>query len=202
MSSITEERQKLVSDVMNRVNAIVSSNTIDRARLDRVRQTLLGLTAHPECFQPEHFAPPDDPKRNSNMFELFRCENDGPTLYVSVAPAGLTTPVHFHTTWAVIAGLRGAEFNQFYTRDGDGRPVATDHRVVENGTAIMMMPEDLHSIRIEKTPERFFSFHCYGMPFEKTTERMFYSESSGEWSYFAHRPNIRRFDLAAGRAAD
>lgn len=202
MSSVVDQRRELVADVMGRVEEIAAAGVADRDALERIRRELLVLADHGELFLPEHFTPPKDPSRNSNMFSLYRTDEESPTLYASVAPPGLTTPVHFHTTWAVIVGLRGAEYNQFYTRDEAGRPAASDHAVVEKGTAIMMMPDDLHAIRIEKTPEPFFSFHCYGLPFETTSERMFYSEDSGEWKYFAHRPNIRRFDLESGRADD
>ncbi|MDF2370754.1 MAG: hypothetical protein P1V21_08175 [Rhizobiaceae bacterium] len=200
MPSVVSERHELVTTVMDRIIGIVASGAVEREGLDLIRLALLELTQRPDLFTAEHFHPPRDPKRNSNMFELYRSDGDGSTLYVSIAPAGLTTPVHYHTTWAVIAGLRGAEFNQFYTRDDAGRPVASNNFVVENGTAITMMPNDLHSIRIVETPDRFFSFHLYGLPLEQATERMFYVEDSDEWKYFAHRPNIRQFNLATGLA--
>ena len=202
MPDTIQRRRVLVNSVMERIGEISAVGVPDRSVLSLLRDELLKLAAHPELFDQADFPPPADPSRSSNMFVLHRCGDGGPTLYVSIAPAGLATPVHFHSTWAIIVGLRGEELNRFYERDSSGHPVETGSFVVCRGTAITMLPDDLHSIRILETPERFFSFHLYGRPFEMSTDRMFYSETAREWTYFAHRPMIRTFDLERGVAVD
>lgn len=202
MSGRVQARKILVGSVLERVNEICSQGAPGRSLLLLLRDELLRLVAHSELFDAADFPPPTDPSRNSNMFVLSDGKGGEAALYVSVAPAGLKTPVHFHSTWAVIAGLRGEELNRFYERDEAGRPVETGSFVVSNGTAVTMLPDDLHSIEILDTPERFFSFHLYGRPFETCSDRMFYSDPPGEWRHFAHRPMIRTFDLERGVAVD
>lgn len=188
------ERREAVLYAMGKVESTLAGAPIDRERLTMIEAILRRLAARAELFSAEAFPPPADPTRDSNMYELCRDDRGETTLYVSVAPPGLETPPHDHGTWAVIAGVRGTEANVFYRRAPDGTLAATRTVLVEKDAAVSLMPKDLHSIRILPTPEPFFSFHLYGLPFERT-RREYRDPATGEWKYFTARPNIRPYDL-------
>lgn len=192
--AIQRERRSAIVDTMTTIRTIVPESGVDRRTLDAIQAALIALASRAELFAREHFPPPTDPKRDSNMYELWRAENDTLTLYASVAPEGLETPPHYHGTWAAIAGVRGIEQNQLYRRDPGGSLAPTRVVLVRQGSVIGMLADDVHSIRIVPTSEPFFSLHLYGLPFERT-QREYRDMTTGEWCRYAARPNIRRFDL-------
>lgn len=193
-TAIQRERRTAIVGTMTTIRAILPESGVDRRTLDAIQAALMNLASRAELFSREHFRPPSDPKRDSNMYELWRDAADTLTLYASVAPAGLETPPHYHGTWAAIAGVRGIEQNQLYRRDPDGSLAPTRVVLVRQGSAIGMLADDVHSIRIVPTSEPFFSLHLYGLPFERT-QREYRDMTTGDWCQYAARPNIRRFDL-------
>lgn len=193
-SAIQRERRSAILGTMTRIRAIVPESGVDRRTLGSIQAALVDLASRTELFSREHFPPPADPKRDSNMYQLCFDGSDTLTLYASVAPAELETPPHYHGTWAVIAGVRGIEENQLYRRDPSGVLAPTRIVLVQGGSAIGMLADDVHSIRIVPTSEPFFSLHLYGLPFERT-QREYRDATTGEWCRYAARPNVRRFDL-------
>lgn len=194
VSAIQRERRTAILDTMTRIRAVVPESGVDRRTLDSIRAALVDLASRAELFSRERFPPPPDPKLDSNMYQLCFDGSETLALYASVAPAGLVTPPHYHGTWAVIAGVRGIEENQLYRRDPNGSLAPTRIVLVQKGTAIGMLADDVHSIRIVPTAEPFFSLHLYGLPFERT-QREYRDTTTGEWCRYAARPNVRRFHL-------
>ena len=53
--------------------------------------------------------------------------------------------------------------------------------VVERGTGVAMLGDDVHSIHIEGAAT---NFHCYGLALERLTGRRFWHARSGEWRVY------------------
>lgn len=194
MDETMARRRAAILAAMRQVEEIAGQAVVSRSELRRIESILLDLASRGELFREDDFPPPNDPARDSNMYELWRDQRDAVTLYASVAPAGLETPPHNHGTWAVIAGVRGIESNDFYVRDAAGLVEKTHSIEVRQGSVIGMLQGEIHSIRILATPEPFFSLHLYGLPFERT-QREYLDVATGQWVAYSARPNIRRYAL-------
>ncbi len=194
MTRLMAQRREAILIAMNEVEGIAGLADIDRGTLVQIEKILARLAARDELFRAEDFPPPEDPERDSNMYELWRDARDAVTLYASVAPPGLETPPHNHGTWAAIAGIRGVESNDFYRRALSGDLEKSHTIEVRRGSVIGMLAGEVHSIRILPTPEPFFSLHLYGLPFERT-RREYRDATTGSWVAFTARPNIRRYRL-------
>lgn len=76
-------------------------------------------------------------------------------------------PPHNHGTWAVVAGVAGAERNTLWTRVDDGaRPGYAEIRkgseqVVLPGEVVTFQPDSIHSV-INDTDRVSVSLHVYG----------------------------------------
>ena len=75
-------------------------------------------------------------------------------LYASAGGAGKKVPPHNHTTWAIIAGVHGAERNVVYDRLDNGaredlvqlREAPAKEKTLRRGDVICYLPEDFHHI--------------------------------------------------------
>ena len=85
------------------------------------------------------------------------------------------------TTWAAVTGVSGSELNRFYERSEDGVTQIDEH-LVQSGTGVAMLPDDLHSISLE---EPSINLHCYGLALERLVEREYYSERTQSWKIYA-----------------
>jgi predicted metal-dependent enzyme (double-stranded beta helix superfamily) len=88
---------------------------------------------------------------------------DGPSLYLVSDGQGVTSPPHEHGTWAVIAGVRGAEANVQF-RPLSGRLVAPIDRVVVGaGESLVLSADAIHATEVVGA-EPTFHLHLYGKP--------------------------------------
>ena len=150
---------------------------IDRAGVERIRERLLLLAERGDLFGDDDFPPPDSPQ--SSVSYRIAQNDDELALYVQCVSDGTSAPPHEHTTWAVIVGLRGQELNRLYgPRAGGGEPQVQHEVVVERGSGVAMLGDDVHSIHIEGAAT---NFHCYGLAIERLNGRRFWHAESGEW---------------------
>ncbi|MDE0665029.1 MAG: hypothetical protein OXH67_05500 [Acidimicrobiaceae bacterium] len=151
---------------------------IDRAGLERIRERLLELTERGHLFGDEDFPPPDTPG-SSVSYRIAQNDDDELALYVQCVSDGTSAPPHEHNTWAVIVGMRGQELNRLYGPcGGSGEPQVQQEVVVEQGTGVALLSDDVHSIHIEGAAT---NFHCYGLALERLAGRRFWHARSGEW---------------------
>ena len=151
---------------------------IDRTGVERIKERLLLLAEHGELFRDEDFPPPDSPQ-SSVSYRIAQNDDDELALYVQCVAEGTSAPPHEHTTWAVIVGLRGQELNRLYGPcAGPGEPQVQHEAVVERGSGVAMLGDDVHSIHIEGAAT---NFHCYGLALERLNGRRFWHARSGEW---------------------
>jgi len=170
---------------------------VTREGVEAIRDRLIELSTLRELFTVDEFPVPDDDGRGRRRGILYRISQDPDdrfALYMNSTDGKVSTPAHNHTTWAVVVGLEGQELNRFYERTDDGGVEAVGEHMVQNGTGVAMLPDDLHSIHLDS---RSLNFHCYGLALERLAEREYYDASAHDWKIFPAGGNITeaRFDM-------
>ena len=122
---------------------------MDPAGLERIKERLLQLAERDDLFGDEDFPPPDAPGA-SVSYRIAQNDDDELALYVQSVGDGTSAPPHEHMTWAVIVGMRGQELNRLYGPCAGGEePEVRREVMVERGTGVAMLHDDVHSIHIE-----------------------------------------------------
>ena len=91
---------------------------------------------------------------------------------------GRGTPPHDHGTWAVVAGVDGAERNIFWKRTDDGSRAGyaeleqNGERTYVDGDVVAMLPGEIHTVRNE-TDAVTVSLHTYGKHINFTARSQF-----------------------------
>lgn len=122
-------------------------------------------------------------------------------LYASAGKPGKQQPPHDHRTWSVIAGVRGAEHNQYFERTDDGRDPErgrlepTGERTLRRGDANGMMGDGFHTIKVlDEGPA--MHLHLYGYPLDRLAGRVYFDGAEGG----VERPFMGRPDLRTAKA--
>ncbi len=175
------DRTALVTEAMGDIAEIDAAGReqggIDQAGVERIKARLLRLAEHEDLFPDEDFPPPDGDS-SSLMYRIAQ-DDERLALYIQTVGNGVSAPPHEHTTWAVIVGMRGQELNRLYGPcAGGGEPQVQHEVVVERGTGVAMLGDDVHSIHIEGASA---NFHCYGLALEQLSGRRFWNARHGEW---------------------
>lgn len=188
-TTTAEARAAAVASTMDDIRAIEADLGVTRAGVEAIRDRLLTLAGERDLFPLDDF-PAADPAgdERSRMYRLAQDDDDRFALYAQRSASAVSTPAHNHTTWAVVVGFEGQELNRFYERNDEGGVTETHQHLVEAGTGVAMLPDDLHSIHLD-TPS--LNFHCYGLALERLDERVFYDARSHDWKVFTAVSNIR-----------
>ncbi len=184
------QRQSRIKESVDRIRELAGSGEPDKALLLIIEGELKELATEKELFSLADFPPPkDDSKRRNCLYRLSEDDDHRFALYANVASGTVDAPPHDHTTWAVIVGIQGREENRFYQKTEDGVAV-TGNQVVEAGTGVTLLPDDIHSIHI--TPgEPVINFHMYGLALEQLPGRNYWSSVNQEWKVFPAHTDIR-----------
>lgn len=191
---IVTERMGLVREMLARVRKLAEPQ-IGRDSLDRIKAELLALAARRDLFPVDEFATAEG--GNASMYRLSEDADHRYALYVVAPAAGQFSPPHDHTTWAVIAGVHGRENNKFYKRTDDASQPGlaqiepSGEFDVVAGTAIALMPDDIHSIHLGADGPHA-NLHLYGMSVEHCPERRMFSRSKGTYKVFPASTGIRK----------
>lgn len=186
-----EQRSTAVAEAMDDIRRIEDELGVTRAGVEAIRDRLVQLAGRRELFPLEDFPAPDvGEEDDSYMYRIAQDDDDRFALYAQTTSPSATasTPVHNHTTWAVVVGFDGQELNRFYERTADGSVAQTGEHMVEAGTGVAMLPDDLHAIHIEGSS---LNFHCYGLALERLNRREYYSESDDTWKIFSNIDGIK-----------
>ncbi len=190
-NTVAARRAAAVAATVGRIREIEQREGITRDALARIKQELMALAAQQELFPAEDFPlPAPGAKANSCLYRLSEDDDHRFALYANSARAEVNSPVHNHTTWAVIVGVRGEEENRFHKRDAAQGTVQTGGEVVRQGSGVAFMPDDLHSIHI-KGPAQVLNFHMYGRGLEQLHSREFYDVKQNGWRVFPAHSDIR-----------
>lgn len=186
------QRAEAIEAAMADIRAIDADQRDDagitRHGVERIRDRLVELSAQQTLFPATEFPPPGSEDAESGyLYRLSQDADDRFALYAQSSRGHVETPAHNHTTWAVVVGHAGNELNRFYERTDDG--IAETHRhLVEAGTGVAMLPDDLHSIHIDGPA---LNFHCYGMALEQLHDRQYYHAVESRWKTFTPVSGIR-----------
>lgn len=194
--SRAEQRAAAVEVAIADIRAIIAAKGENSEGLEAVRQRLIALAVQSDLFPAEDYpAPGEGESGNSALYRLYE-EADGTfALYINASGGSYSTPVHNHTTWAVIAGISGGgEQNHFFKRGVDGTPERIGSKLVTPGEAVAFMPDEFHAIAID-APLR--NFHLYGRGLEQLDSREYYRESEGQWAIFPPHSDIRDARVSA-----
>ncbi|WP_397452611.1 cysteine dioxygenase [Pseudomonas sp. NA-150] len=195
----TATRADVIEDFLKQIR-VIHQRGVDRAALEEIVSLLEGLTARRDLFNFSEFPAPV-PGEGDTAFR-YRLNDDGetPTLYMNSLLPGKSTLPHNHETWAVIVAVQGQEINYVWARTDDGSDPAfaklelEKEVVVQPGTSISFLGEDLHGIRVEgETPT--LHFHLYGRPLESLNGRYGVNEQGKVLNYNASQmvPSIRAY---------
>ncbi|MFL6608249.1 MAG: cysteine dioxygenase [Pseudomonas sp.] len=169
------KRPDVIEDFLQKVR-VIHQRGVDRAALEDIVALLEGLAERRDLFNFDVFPAPV-PGQGSTAFR-YRLNDDGdtPTLYLNSLLPGKSTIPHNHETWAIISAVEGQEINYVYRRDDEGREpgYTTLHLekevVVQPGTSIAFLGEDVHGIRVAGE-QPTLHFHLYGLPLESLNGR-------------------------------
>lgn len=187
-ADVNAARSEAVAAAIDDIRDIEATLGVTRRGVEAIRDRLIELSAQRRLFPLDDFpAPAADDKTTSYMYRLSQDADDRFALYAQASRGHVETPPHDHTTWAVVVGHAGNELNRFYERSDDG-VVETGRHMVEAGTGVAMLPDDLHSIHIDQPS---LNFHCYGLALERLDSRHYYSATTGEWKLFSAVSGIR-----------
>ena len=170
--------------------------------LEAVRPVLTGLALREDLFDAEAFAV--DAGALMTIYEL-SVDIDGRLgLYASAGMPGKKQPPHDHRTWSVIAGVRGAEHNQYFERTDDGRDPEQGRleprgeRTLRRGDANGMMGDGFHTIRVlDEGPA--MHLHLYGYPLDRLAGRIYFDSADGGVERpFMGTPDLRTAKVTPG----
>ena len=140
---------------------------------------MITLAEHESLFPASEFPPPPAGEKGSKRYLLQEDPDGRFAIYMLALNPGNSTKPHDHTTWAVVVGIEGQELNKVYRRVDDGsqaghaRLEPVREVMVEPGTGIALMPEDIHSIHTEGAASTRH-LHVYGLALERLDDRVGY----------------------------
>ena len=188
-TTTADARAAAVAAAMDDIRTIEADLGVTRPGVEAIRDRLLQLAAQRDLFPLADFPAADaDSGERSRLYRLAQDADDRFALYAQRSASAVSTPAHNHTTWAVVVGFEGQELNRFYERNDEGGVTETHQHLVEAGTGVAMLPDDLHSIHLDAPA---LNFHCYGLALERLDERVYYDARNDDWKVFTAVSNIR-----------
>jgi len=150
-------------------------------QLARVAALLEALGQRHDLFPADAFAVV--PGRPTSIYRLAEDVDGGYALYLSLGEPGKAQPPHDHTTWAIIAGVRGNERNEVYARATTADPsrdALTPVRRVDvgPGNSIVLGPDDVHTIELVGD-EPGAHLHFYGLALDRLPGRVVFESTAG-----------------------
>jgi len=178
-------RRKAVQETLSDIRRILGNTAPSRALLQQVTQTLEQLARQEDLFSLREFPLPEEGAQTSSRYRLNSDDGDDDlALYLNILPPAKSTLPHNHTTWAAIVAVEGQELNRVYERQDDAKRAdrATlrllREVVVEPGTPIAFLADDVHSIHVTgNRPTRHL--HLYGRPLETLVRRVAIDPETG-----------------------
>jgi predicted metal-dependent enzyme (double-stranded beta helix superfamily) len=176
-SDIRAARAAAVSATIDRIRGIERAHGVTRTSLAAIEQEMLALATRRELFPSPEFPPPPPGEKGNRRYILQEDPDNRFALYLNALNPGNETRPHDHTTWAVVVAVEGQELNKVYRNEGDKLTVAREV-MVEPGTGIALMPDDIHSIHtLGDVPT--LHLHMYGLALEKLDDRKAYDPATG-----------------------
>ena len=197
--SLMTQRYETIEAAIDRIAAIQHNQGVTPDALAAIKSELVALATNSRLFPPDEFRAPEQ----GGLYRLAEDADHRFALYAVAGKRGYRSPAHNHTTWAAIAGVRGAEHNVFYERTdnrstpGFGRLRQVGEHTVIPGTAVAYMPDDFHAIEmIGDGP--WLQLHLYGRSLEHLPDRIkFEGPEGGAYEVYPANPRIAQLELPA-----
>ena len=198
MSTMTQ-RHDAIGTMIGRIAAIQHREGVTPGALAAIKTELVALATRTELFPLDEFRAP----AKGALYRLAEDSDHQFALYAVTCERSRSSPVHNHTTWAAIAGVRGAEHNAIYERTdnrstpGMGRLRQIGEQTIVSGTAVAYMPDDFHAIEmVGEGP--WLQLHLYGRSLEHLPGRIkFEGPEGGAYEVYPANPTIATLELPA-----
>ncbi|AWB34383.1 cysteine dioxygenase family protein [Orrella marina] len=180
--------------VMSTIEQITSlgANLHELETREKIRKLLENLAIQSDLFPEEDFKP--RPGASGGLYELYVAPDRSLSLYASAGASGKYQPPHDHTTWAVIAGIRGIERNQFFEcLERDDATSSGTIRFVRDaevgpGQSVTLAADEFHTIAVDEGGDALH-LHLYGNALDTLVGRIgFESETGGQFKRFMAKP--------------
>lgn len=168
----TYDLKQFVDDL----RGITAQETDPRRIIERVRPLARDLALARTWLEPRHYQ--CDEGQGFGVHLLHEEADHTLAVFAGAWLPGRGAPPHNHGTWAVVAGVDGAETNVFWKRvDDGGRPgyaeiVRQGAKVFTDGEVVSFLPDAIHSV-VNETNAVTVSLHVYGKHVNHTTRSQF-----------------------------
>jgi rhodanese-related sulfurtransferase/predicted metal-dependent enzyme (double-stranded beta helix superfamily) len=191
--SLHQERAAAVRQFVDQAREIEKDGITGQV-LDRIGHLLASLASRAELFPQEEFPLGSD----GGIYRLSEDPDHRFALYASVGGAGKKVPPHNHTTWAIIAGVHGAERNVVYDRLDNGaradfvqlREAPAREKTLRRGDFIRYLPDDFHHIETPAGSGNALHLHFYGLSLEHLPDRVSVDLATGAAKRFMAKARI------------
>ncbi len=190
--TLHQERSRAVRQLVDQARELEKQGMTYRT-LDKIGGLLAGLARRTELFPQDEFPIGSD----GGIYRLSEDPDHRFTLYASAGGPGKKVPPHNHTTWAIIAGVHGAERNVVYDRLDNRdradfvqlRENAAKEKTLRTGDVIAYLPDDFHHIETPAASGNALHLHFYGLSLEHLPERVMV-DPAGKAKRFMSTPKI------------
>src|SRR5882762_453392 len=173
--SMYQERATAVRSLIDQAREIEKTG-VTHANLDKIGGLLASLARRADLFPQNEFPLGSD----GGIYRLSEDPDHRFALYASAGGPGKKVPPHNHTTWAIIAGVHGAERNVVYERLDNGaredvvqlREAPAKEKTLRRGDFICYLPDDFHHIETPPGEGDALHLHFYGLSLEHLPNRV------------------------------
>ena len=188
-----QERAAAVRRLIDEARQIEKGG-VTYANLDKIGGLLASLASRADLFPQEEFPLGAD----GGIYRLSEDPDHRFALYASAGGAGKKVPPHNHTTWAIIAGVHGAERNVVYERLDNGdregfvqlREAPAREKTLRRGDVIAYLPDDFHHIETPVGSGDALHLHFYGLSLEQLPDRVTVDLAAGTSKRFMAKAKI------------
>jgi predicted metal-dependent enzyme (double-stranded beta helix superfamily) len=172
-----------IAQLVNELTALTTHISDSGLIVQGVGPLLRQLALSRSWLEAKHFV--CDPDQGFGAHLLHERPDHTLAIFAGAWLPGCGAPPHNHGTWAVIAGVVGAERNTLWTRTDDGsRPgyanlPRLEDRVLGPGDILTLAPDSIHSV-IKEGESVTVSLHVYGKHVNHTTRSQFDVEQQTE----------------------
>jgi len=191
--NLHQERAAAVRRLIDEARTLEKTG-VTYATLDKIGGLLSALAGRAELFPQEEFPLGAE----GGIYRLSEDPDHRFALYASAGGPGKKVPPHNHTTWAIIAGVHGAERNVVYERLDNGaqegvvqlREAPSKEKTLKRGDVIAFLPEDFHHIETPVDSGNALHLHFYGLSLEHLPGRLTVDMKTGAARRFMAKPKI------------
>lgn len=191
--SMHQERAAAVRRLIDEARTIEKSG-VTYANLDKIGGLLSSLASRADLFPQEEFPLGAE----GGIYRLSEDPDNRFALYASAGGPGKKVPPHNHTTWAIIAGVHGAERNVVYERLDNGaqenvvqlREAPSKEKTLKRGDVITFLPDDFHHIETPVGSGNALHLHFYGLSLEHLPNRQTVDMKTSTAKRFMAKPKI------------